>query len=524
MNLDLKKISMTDKNNISTTQQAILGTSAQPGNGNHLTGTGGVQQDSGYSVVTPKDTDIHPQLVTTGTNNTPVATATVNAANPNAQPEVTPPPVTTPTNTSVVTPHDTDIHPQLIQQAPAEDNTHMHLLPNGYYSKVVAPKLAEQDKKGVKRNPVLLNTGPYKNDDGTTTGEQPANTSEPAVNKAQPAPEKPSSPKETPQSTGYDPEVEDAIAKKKDLTFQQMMDLLDRKGKSMGQDETPEQKKKREKYERWQKIFAALGDGVSSLANLHYTSKGAPNGYDPKTSLSSRLQAILDKEQANRKSNSNARLEYALKKLNLQNDKYNSDLAAEKQKNDTDLAYRKDAREAKDSDFKDKLITSQVGVNDANALETNAKAKITEIDAKYEGTEKQLDEQLKKAKTATEKQRVKTLKAQAYKAYKEGRATLIRAVHSGNKGGKNGSGGDKNKYHLTLGGKTYSFTSKDDMATAVVREARKHKIKIQYPVKDEYNNKVYKNRTIPGIAAELEQKYGAAPQPKGKSWGAGHSF
>jgi hypothetical protein len=517
---------MADKNNIPTTQQAILGISAQPDKGNHLTGAGGVQQDSGYSVVNPKDTDIHPQLIArpTGANNTPVATATVNAANPDAQPEVTPPPVTTPNTTSVVTPHDTDIHPQLVQQTPADDNTHMHLLPNGYYSKVIAPKLVEQDKKGLKRNPVLLNTGPYKKDNGTTTDQQSADTFEPAVNKAHPAPEKTSSPKEAPQSTGYDPEVEDAIAKKKNLTFQQMMDLLDRKGKSMGQDETPEQKEKREKYERWQKIFAALGDGVSSLANLHYTSKGAPNGYDPRTSLSSRLQAILDNEKANRESNSSARLEYALKKLNLQNDKYNSDLAAEKQKNDTKLAYNKDAREAEENDFKNKLITSQVGVNDANARETNAKAKITEIDSKYEKLDKQLDEQYKSAKTATERQHVKTLKAQAAKDYQEGRAAVIRAAHSGSKGGKNGSGGDKNKYHLTLGGKTYSFTSKDDMATAVVREARKHGIKIQYPVKDEYNNKVYKNRTIPGIAAELEQKYGAAPQPKGKSWGAGHSF
>lgn len=517
---------MADKNNISTTQQAILGTSAQPANGNHLTGAGGVQQDSGYSVVNPKDTDIHPQLITTpaGANNTPVATATVNAANPDAQPEVTPTPVTTPDTTSVVTPHDTDIHPQLVQQAPANDNTHMHLLPNGYYSRVVAPKLAEQDKKGVKRNPVLLYTGPYKKDDGTT-GQQPADTSAPAVNSTQPAPEKPSSSqKETPQSTGYDPEVEDAIAKKKDLTFQQMMDLLDRKGKSMGQDETPEQKEKREKYERWQKIFAALGDGVSSLANLHYTSKGAPNGYDPKTSLSSRLQAILDKEKVDRENNSSARLEYALKKLNLQNDKYNSDLAAEKQKNDTQLAYNKDAREATSSQIKDNFVTSQTGLNEANTRKTNATAKLAEIDAKYEGQEKQLDAQLKGAKTATERQRVKTLKAQATKDYQEGRAALVRAAHSGSKGGKNGSGGDKNKYHLTLGGKTYSFTSKDDMATAVVREARKHGIKIQYPVKDEYNNKVYKNRTIPGIAAELEQKYGAAPQPKSKSWGAGHSF
>lgn len=40
--------------------------------------------------------------------------------------------------------------------------------------------------------------------------------------------------------------------------------------------ETKEQREKRERRERINKTFAALGDGFSSLANIYYTTKGAP--------------------------------------------------------------------------------------------------------------------------------------------------------------------------------------------------------------------------------------------------------
>ncbi len=41
-------------------------------------------------------------------------------------------------------------------------------------------------------------------------------------------------------------------------------------------------------------LWAAIGDGVSSLANLYYTTKGAPSAYDPRTSLSKQAQERYD--------------------------------------------------------------------------------------------------------------------------------------------------------------------------------------------------------------------------------------
>ena len=41
--------------------------------------------------------------------------------------------------------------------------------------------------------------------------------------------------------------------------------------------ETEEQKAKREKRERREKLFAAIGDGLSALSNVYFTTKGAPD-------------------------------------------------------------------------------------------------------------------------------------------------------------------------------------------------------------------------------------------------------
>lgn len=67
--------------------------------------------------------------------------------------------------------------------------------------------------------------------------------------------------------------------------------------------ETAEQKAKRERKEKWDKTAAAIGDGISALANLYYTTKGAPNSYDGKNSMSERTRQLYDKLDKDRKEN-----------------------------------------------------------------------------------------------------------------------------------------------------------------------------------------------------------------------------
>lgn len=62
--------------------------------------------------------------------------------------------------------------------------------------------------------------------------------------------------------------------------------------------------------EKREKLFSAIGDGISSLANLYFTTQGAPDMYDPKSSLSaastSRWRQLHKDRQANTEAYINA--------------------------------------------------------------------------------------------------------------------------------------------------------------------------------------------------------------------------
>lgn len=58
---------------------------------------------------------------------------------------------------------------------------------------------------------------------------------------------------------------------------------------------TEEEIAKEKKKQKREAIFAAIGDGVSALANLYFTTKGANNSYDPKTSMSAKMKERWDK-------------------------------------------------------------------------------------------------------------------------------------------------------------------------------------------------------------------------------------
>lgn len=75
---------------------------------------------------------------------------------------------------------------------------------------------------------------------------------------------------------------------KKPLSYVEMYDQLNPKP-------DPEQIKKQLKRQRTRNIISAIGDGVSALSNLHFTTKGAPNMYDGKNTLTEKSQARYDK-------------------------------------------------------------------------------------------------------------------------------------------------------------------------------------------------------------------------------------
>lgn len=79
------------------------------------------------------------------------------------------------------------------------------------------------------------------------------------------------------------------------LTYAQMYEMLNPE-----KPETDEDRQKREKKEKYEGIFSAIGDAVSALSNLYFTSKGAPNTYNPSSSMSAATKARWDKLKAER--------------------------------------------------------------------------------------------------------------------------------------------------------------------------------------------------------------------------------
>ena len=70
--------------------------------------------------------------------------------------------------------------------------------------------------------------------------------------------------------------------------------------------ETPEEKAKREKNEKWERIFSAIGDGVSAMAGLYFAGQTGISNYSKENSMSAKTKARWDKLNAERLANTRA--------------------------------------------------------------------------------------------------------------------------------------------------------------------------------------------------------------------------
>lgn len=106
---------------------------------------------------------------------------------------------------------------------------------------------------------------------------------------------KPKSPAPSPVSSMVSTDV------KPRLSYVQMYEAF-----NPNKPETDEERAKREKQEKREAIFSALGDGISALSNLFFTSRGAPNAYDPSKGMSAKARERWDKLRQEREANRKA--------------------------------------------------------------------------------------------------------------------------------------------------------------------------------------------------------------------------
>lgn len=162
---------------------------------------------------------------------------------------------------------------------------------------------------------------------------------------------------------------------------QELIDLLERQVKDHPL-ETPEQRKKREKQEKWEGIINGISDAASAISNLVFATKGAPNMYDGRNGLSAASQARFDKAKAEREQLLREHLNYAMSigrlkdadmkwRRQLEQDR----IAAAQREHDNAIADAKELRASALSQLQQDLEKHKI-----NAAQSDARRKKIEAD------------------------------------------------------------------------------------------------------------------------------------------------
>ena len=149
---------------------------------------------------------------------------------------------------------------------------------------------------------------------------------------------------------------------------------------------TAEELENARKKEKRDKVFAAIGDGIAALSNLYFTTKGAPNAFDPRNSLSAKARERWDKLNKEREENARYYMQEAMKAQALDDDRDDKDRSyMSKLQNDYRnylLKLSADNRAAELHDLDKQLRQGKIN-------EQTYKAKKAEVEAKYaEATQK----------------------------------------------------------------------------------------------------------------------------------------
>lgn len=184
----------------------------------------------------------------------------------------------------------------------------------------------------------------------------------------------------TAQPTPADAEAPEATQPKK-MSYVEMFRQM-----SPYKPPTAEELENARKKEKRDKVFAAIGDGIAALSNLYFTTKGAPNAFDPRNSLSAKARERWDKLNKEREENARYYMQEAMKAQALDDDRDDKDRSyMSKLQNDYRnylLKLSADNRAAELHDLDKQLRQGKIN-------EQTYKAKKAEVEAKYaEATQK----------------------------------------------------------------------------------------------------------------------------------------
>lgn len=188
---------------------------------------------------------------------------------------------------------------------------------------------------------------------------------------------------------------------------------------------TDEELEKQRKKEKRDKLFSAIGDGVMALSNLFFTTRGAPNMYTGRNTMSEKTKERYEKMTKEREANQKAYLE-GLQRARL----------ADERKAEAERAWQRqlglDEYNQRRSDAKDERDRQ---LFDLNLQVQGHKISAADADAKRKAAEARYADELAKAKLESEKARGKAQHASAS-------ASNARANYYNNGGASGGKAGE----------------------------------------------------------------------------------
>jgi len=160
---------------------------------------------------------------------------------------------------------------------------------------------------------------------------------------------------------------------------------------------TDEELEKEKKKQKRDQIFAAIGDGISALSNLFFTTQYAPNMYTGKNTMSERTKVRYDKLMKEREGKEKEYYEGLMRVRIADEERDDRERKWQRQLGLDDYnRMRNDAKEERDRQLFE--LNLQLQGNKISASEADAKRK--GIEAKYA-------EELEKARLETEKAKVR---------------------------------------------------------------------------------------------------------------------
>lgn len=222
--------------------------------------------------------------------------------------------------------------------------------------------------------------------------------------------------------TGYNidktPE-EQAAEKRRRMNYDEMYKVMDDEIKRSAP-ETDARIKAREKREKRQRLWASIGDGVSALANLYFTGKGAPNMYDKNGGMLKKHNEMLERMKQEREADKERHLNYVMRRAQLENNELDRGLEEQRQRQNAILAARRAKQQEEAQGWQRELMSAKI-----DAMQADAENKGT-IAAAQAGIQKAKKELLN-AQTDAQRTVAKRNLATAQKALSDAQSNRIKA-------------------------------------------------------------------------------------------------